>query len=360
MRASRALPLALACLMLAAGCGSTGTAEKRSDFVGIVTEDVFGGDERYREQTLEKQVDAGVGLIRQTFDWTKIETRRGQYDFSAYDSWMEKLAEQRMQVLPILFGTPEFYSSKPARGARRGTYPPRRVEDFASFATVVAERYGPGGSFWDAYDGPATPIRSWQIWNEPNLPVYWRSGPDAEEYVALLKAGWRAIKLVDPRAEIVTAGLPQSDSGVPFATYLDQMLDANAAEFADAFAIHPYSTGVGGAMRAVRHMRDELRRRDREEPIWLTEIGWATQGPKSAFTVGMRGQADRITGLFSEVARLRRELGIRGVVYYNWRDSQPFEGGFDFFGLHTGLLTLNEVEKPGYAAFERGVERLAR
>jgi hypothetical protein len=178
--------------------------------------------------------------------------------------------------------------------------------------------------------------------------------------VALLKAAWRAIKLVDPRAEIVTAGLPKSERGVPFETYLDQMLDANAAEFADAFAIHPYATEAGAAIRAIRHMRDELRERDREEPIWVTEIGWATQGPESAFTVGMRGQAGRIAEFFERVGKLRSDLAIRGVVYYNWRDSTPYEGGFDFFGLHTGLLTLNGVEKPGFLAFERAAERLGR
>ena len=79
---------------------------ERSDFVGLVSEDVFAGDETYRSETIEKEAETGVGLIRQTFDWSRIELERGKYDFSASDPWVEKLAEERMRVLPILFNPP--------------------------------------------------------------------------------------------------------------------------------------------------------------------------------------------------------------------------------------------------------------
>ena len=55
----------------------------------------------------------------------------------------------------------------------------------------------------------------------------------------------------------------------------------------------------------------------------------------------------------------RERLGIRGLVYYNWKDSTPYAGGPDFFGLHTGLLDINGAEKPGYLSFQRGAEKLA-
>jgi hypothetical protein len=357
--AASALAAAL-CLALAAGCGSDDPVPERPDFVGLVSEDVFGGDGDYRAEMVEKQAKLGVGLTRQTFDWSKIETERGKFDFSGYDGWIEALAKQHMRVLPILFNPPAFYSARPAQGAKRGTYPPRSPGDIAGFARALAERYGPDGSFWDDHDVPKTPIRSWQIWNEPNVPVYWPSGPDAREYVGLLRAAADALRDVDPKAEVVTGGLPNSKRGVPTEAYLADMLEAGAGDVADTFAIHPYATDASAAIDAVRRMRATLRENGVDKPIWITEIGWATQGPRSDFTVGMRGQAAQITHLLADVARLRERLGIRGLVYYNWRDSEPFQGGFDFFGLHTGLLTLNAVEKPGYVAFERGVEKLAR
>ncbi len=49
---------------------------------------------------------------------------------------------------------------------------------------------------------------------------------------------------------------------------------------------------------------------------------------------------------------------MRGVVYFNWKDSKPFAGGSDFFGLHTGLLDIGGRPKPALAAYRRASEAL--
>ena len=353
-----AAALTLACLL--AGCGGGEESEsERSDVVGIVTEDVFAGDEAYREANLEKQAQSGIGLIRQTIDWAKVEPREGTYDFSAYDAWFEALARKRMRVLPIVFGAPPFRSSAPESGARRGAYPPRDFAAFGEFAAALADRYGPKGTFWREHDDlPDFPVRAWQIWNEPNLPNYWPAGPDAAEYADMLAAAARAIKHVDPHAEIVSAGIPNSRLGVPFERYVEALLDAGAGRSFDTFAVHPYATDVEGVWEAVTAARRALKRHGSRAPIWLTELGWATGGPQSRFTVGAQGQASRLTQLFDEYRGQSERLGIRGLVYFNWKDSTPYAGGPDFWGLHTGLLDINGAEKPGFLAFERGVEKL--
>ena len=55
---------------------------------------------------------------------------------------------------------------------------------------------------------PRNPIRSWQIWNEPNLTRYWNVAPWAPSYVALLKRADKALKAADPGSKTVLAGLP--------------------------------------------------------------------------------------------------------------------------------------------------------
>src|SRR5258707_816180 len=79
----------------------------------------------------------------------------------------------------------------------------------AASGRLPARRYGPSGSFWAQNPQlPRHPITAWQIWNEPNLPVYWRPRPSAAAYVQMLRLASQRIKAVDPSAEIVTAGLP--------------------------------------------------------------------------------------------------------------------------------------------------------
>jgi polysaccharide biosynthesis protein PslG len=348
--------------LVAAGCGggkeeSTPPSPARSatSFAGIVSEDAFAHGSRYRSRTLDRERAAGVRLIRQPIHWDHVERSPGRYDFSRLDADLAAVSRRRIEFLPILFGSPPFRSSGPARGARRGTYPPRDPADMGAFGAALAQRYGPDGSFWRRHpDLPRTPIRAWQVWNEPNVPVYWPSGPDPAAYSRLLEETASAIKRVDPRAEIVSAGLTNSRLGVPLVEYATKMFEAGAGRALDTFALHAYARDDGGMLQAVADTRRLLERLGSSAPIWITEYGWASGGPRSPFTVGERAQAQRITSAMRGFAARRRELGIRGAVYYDWKDlARNPGGGGDFFGLHTGLVRLDGSPKPALGAFRR-------
>ncbi len=362
-RSAAALALAAACL---AGCSDYPQDEARPPapapptFLGIVVDDAIAGSAAYRDAQIRRQRRLGVGVVRQTFDWSLIERRPGRFSLGRYDRYVAGLAAQGMRVLPVLFNPPPFESSGPQRGGGRGTYPPADPASMGRFAAVLVRRYGPRGTLWR--ERPAlqrVPIRSWQVWNEPNLPVFWASGPDPAAYVRLLRATGRAIERVDPRAEIVGAGLADSSLGVPFARYAAQMYEAGARGAADVFAVNAFAPDVARLLGTVRGVRAFLDARGDHVPIWVTEFGWASGGPRSAYTTSEPGQARRVGGAVRALIAARRELGLRGIVYYNWRDARPFPGGREFFGLHTGLLRLDGSAKPALGAFRRSA-RLMR
>ena len=101
------------------------------------------------------------------------------------------------------------------------------------------------------------------------------------------------------------------------------------------------------------------RRGDARKPVWITELGWASDGPPSEFTVGGAGQATHVEDALRALAGARARLGLRGVIYFGWRDGLPYEGGRDFWGLHTGLLDLRGRPKPALASFEAAVRGLS-
>jgi hypothetical protein len=367
-RAPLAGAVALACcLALLAGL-SGGEGERRSheapagpspEFLGMVAEDAFGNPGAYRRRSLDRLRAAGVGLVRQTFDWALIERSPGRYDFAFYDRFVAALAERELRLLPILFNPPPFRSSAPSRARRPGTYPPRRPADLGVFGAALARRYGPGGSFWRSRPGlPRLPVRAWQVWNEPSIPAYWPSGPDAAAYVRLLRATGQTIKRVDPTAQILTAGLPDSELGVPLETYLEGMYDAGAAGTFDVLALNAFAPDSEGVLATVRAARRAAGLHGDVPVVWITEVGWATGGPPSVFRVGEAEQAQLVEATLSELAGRRDELGLRGVIYFNWRDSLPFEGGRDFFGLHTGLLRRNGSAKPALDSYRRVAQEL--
>lgn len=319
-------------------------------FFGIVTEDVLAGDTAYRRRTLAQQRAAGVGLIRQTFHWDRIERSPGEYDFREYDAYVSAVSRAGIDLLPILFTPPPFRAH---RGQERGTYPPDDPGDMGAFAARLVRRYGPKGSFWSANPGvPAHPIRAWQVWNEPNLPVYWPSGPDPAAYARLLAAVSAAVKRVDPGASIVSAGLSETSRGIPFDDFVEGMFKAGAGDALDVFALHAFAGDARGSIAAAEHARQLLTRLGARAPIWITEVGWASGGPASPFTVNPQQQAARVRAALSAFSRRRDELGIHGVIYFNWRDAPVYPGGQDFFGLHTGLLDITGRAKPALGAYQ--------
>jgi hypothetical protein len=344
--------------------GGSDTASRRPSgpphgFLGLMSPGLVAESPPQLDRTLAQAAGLHAGLIRQTFDWAAIETAPGRYDFRRYDALMTAAARHRLQVLPVLFNPPGFHSSGPPRPSRRGTFPPRHPRDLGVFAAVVARRYGPGGAFWRAHPSlPADPIRAWQVWNEPSLPVYWPTGPSPKAYARLLAATARAIRVVDPAATIVCAGLPQTRIGVPFARFAEGLYRAGAARSFDVLAIHPYARDAAGVLAAVAEARALMDRHGDRSPIWVTEVGWASAGPPSDFTVGARGQAQRVQTTMLALAADRRRLGLRGIVYFGLRDSALYPGGHDFWGLHTGLVTLQGRAKPAFAAYRNAAARV--
>lgn len=348
-------------IMLAAGARAEAAVPQ--GFVGIVSDDVFAHTVAYRDHTLATQQRVGITLMRMTFDWALIERRRNHYDFAYYDDAVVTAAAHGIQILPVLFDPPRFRSSKPRRHAAPGVYYPSHLGAFGAFAAAVARRYGTTGTLW-AQDPalPRVPFTAYQLWNEPNLPFYSPPRPSARRYVALLRAGAAGVRSVDPGAEIVTAGMPDSALSRPrLYTFLAQMYAAGARGVFDTLAINPYSrsaSGVVGILDRVRRIM--VHNHDGGAKLWATELGWSDRGPRSDFRVGAKAQGQRIRQTIAALSRARARLNLRGFIYYSWRDGHPYPPRFkDFWGLHTGLLRRNGTAKPAFAAFKKAVAALA-
>jgi hypothetical protein len=352
----RVVLISVALALLAPDLGRSAVPK---DFVGVVSDDVFAGKPDYRDRTLATQQAIGVGLIRQTFDWARIEHGRGVYDFSAYDRFVAAAARHGIEILPVLFHPPPFRSAKPRHGAKPGTYFPKRYSDLGVFGAEVARRYGPGGTLWAKHPNlPELPITAYQVWNEPNLAAYSPPRPSAARYVSLLRATANGIRAVDPAAVIVSAGMPDSALSRPnLFRFVTAMYRAHAEDAFDVLAINPYAPTAPGLIRKLEKVRRIMVRfHDESSQLWVTEMGWADRGPRSAVTVGPAGQASRLAESIAALYRARERLNLRGFVYYSWRDGRTYAPRHqDFWGLHTGLLRLDGSRKPAFAAFKSAV-----
>lgn len=305
----------------------------------------------------QAQVAAGVGLIRQPFLWSRIETAPGVLDYSVYDDVVASAATAGLAVLPVLMDPPPWRSSGPPVAPGDDMYPPASADAFAVLAGALVRRYGPGGSFWAMHpELPVVPIHSWQVWNEPNTAQFWATGPDPAAYTRLLRASAAAIRAADPTAEVVTAGLPETPGEMPVSTFLDGMYDAGARGSFDTLAIHPYARDPEGALDVLRAARGDLDRHGATQvPIWATEFGWASAGPASLVTTTEAAQATRIRDTIVLMQRARSALRLRGFVVFRWRDPALNPGQRDSWPLNTGLLRVDGSPKPALQMFRDAV-----
>jgi polysaccharide biosynthesis protein PslG len=339
---------------LASGCGSPSgddgasppnnrTADRGNDFIGIYADDVYFGDAPYRRKALARQRAAGIELIRQPFSWTDFAK-----DQSAYDGFVGAAARAGMRVLPVVLG-PE-----PGTGAGRGGMtPPSSDAAFAQFAVALVKRYGPRGSFWRANPSvPATPITSWQIWNEPNIPAFWAGGPDPAAYARLLVTASRAIRRTDPSAEIVTAGLSTSHMGIAAARFLAGIYRAGAKGSFDSVGIHSYAPTPRAVVALADAAAAVIRRNGDDAKLWITEVGWGTGGKPGPLTVSPPEQADYIASTVRDVRARKAALNLRGIVLFQWRDPKPYPGRRDIWPFHAGLLDETGRPKPSLTALQ--------
>jgi hypothetical protein len=356
---TRLVPL-LACALALAWVPASHAAIP-PDFVGMTSDDTFAGEGSYRSDSMAQQHAVGVGLIRQVLDWATVERTPGQYDFGVYDGYVLEAAANGIAILPVLHNPPGYLR----RSSGRGWCPPPQLSSMADYARAAVRRYGPNGSLWREHPGaPSLPVRSWQIWNEPNLGIYWCNRPNPREYASMLRVVGSAIKAEDPGAEIVTAGLPDSKlkSAMPLDRFIKRLYKARGKRYFDTLAINSYAKDNRQLSGLLKRMRRHMNRAgDRRARIWITEIGWGDwyTGPPHRFIVGAEGQAARIEQSFGLLGRMKDNLRLRGVVYYSWRDLRPYPPKYnDMWGLHTGLLDVNGNPKLAYGAFQRAVSAL--
>ena len=298
-------------------------------------------------QEFSKLGGSGISTYRAQLNWSEVEVQPGERNWQPFDTLVAHAAAGRVRVLPVLLGSPAWAAARPQN-------PPLLAarSAFLRFARDAAARYGRGGTFWAAHpELPAMAPTHWQVWNEPNLPVYWNDRPDAREYVALLKVTRAAVLAGDPTAKITLAGLPESRLGIRADIYLRQIYAvAGAKRLFDVVALHPYADRPAGVLAVVKRARRSMARAgDARKPVWVTEIGWSTGGLPSPFTTSERGQANYLRQLLAAFRRMRGSQRIGLLVWFSVSDRLPRDGEKDWWAIHTGLFGLDGAPKPAWA-----------
>jgi hypothetical protein len=348
---------AVAALLVVALLPATAAAGVPRDFFGVMANGPLDAPSFPLDVESSAMRSAGVGTERMEIAWDLVEPQRGRYDFALPDRKILAAAKAGIDVLAIVVRTPSWAAQRPGQPFS----PPRDPTDYAAFATALVARYGPNGELWRAHpEVPKRPVEAWQIWNEPNIDVYWTAQPFMRGYARLLNAAYAAVKQADPQATVVMAGLANFSW-----RDLERLFDRGGATLHfDVAAVHPFSGRPSNSVKIVGLNRRILNRHGaKAKPIWLTELTWSSaKGKKRKLTQNWEtteaGQAQRLRAAYRLFVKARKLLRLERIYWYTWvtvdRDSP---NSFDYSGLRTLRPDGTIVDKPAARAFRAVVRR---
>lgn len=307
-------------------------------------------------RTLDDLASLGVGWVRADLAWSSVRPdENAPYHWGAFDRLVDAAYARGLRVLPILTYTPAWARMDVC--AWTSKCPPEDPHTFAVFVRDAVERYTPRG------------VVAWEVWNEPNIKLFWASGADAERYAALLREAYAAIHSVSFGAVVVSGGLAPASTGggnVAPREFLEQLYTYGGGTAFDAVGFHPYSYPLSPthykrsnawsqmadttwSIRSIMHEHG-----DSAKQVWLTEYGAPTGGPGAVAAsdeYGFWNVPDHVTEAYQaqlvhEAVTAHASYGWTGPLFwYSYRDlGTEREDKEHFFGL----LRHDGTRKPAY------------
>jgi len=298
----------------------------------------------------------GFQWVHQKVRWKNIEGNgKGQYNWGALDAMVNDCANNGIKVCLGIMDAP----------AWAGNHSPNNPQDFADFMGAMAARY-------------KGRVQAYEIWNEQNLSREWGHTPNAAEYMALLKAAYKAIKAADPNAIVVSGGpTPTGATGpdsIDDRLYLQQMYDHGLKYACDAVGVHPSgfanppdSKWPEGDLpnkgfddhpsfffrNTMEDYHNIIVRNGDNKRLWATEFGWPSsqnmgspvQGWEYAGEITEQQQADYIVRAY----QMGKSWGWVDMMFLSNLDVAPWLGK-DHEAAKYCIVYPNWAGRPAFAA----------
>ena len=310
------------------------------DFLGVNAHFLWFTPEQYKQQ-MQRFHALGLEWVRVDLHWDRHEPSEGRYRLGELDEVVDSLKQERLKSVFYLVGSAPHATSAPSGSPTPDQYPPKQAQVFAERMAMLARRY------------PS--IDAWQVWNEPNLPSFWRPHEDAEAYGRLLQQSTQALRQVDPNKPVVMGGMAYySQMPVKGGLMLESLGKLGVQQLGTIIAYHPYSqtpeTDEPGKRDFILRSQqlNQMLRGVQVPAIWATEWGWSSYaGPiELQELIGEQGQADYVLRRLA----LMSALDYDKLFLFALSDLDSRASARD---QHYGLLDLQGKPKPVYLALQR-------
>ncbi len=276
---------------------------------------------------MEMLAAGGFRWVRMDFVWDAMEREKGVYDFAPWDRLVKALESQKIRAVFILDYSNRLYDGGQAPSSDEGR------AAFARWAAAAVRHFRNHGIVWE-------------MWNEPNIPQFWKPKPDVAQYAKLALAVGKAIREAEPN-EIY---IGPATSCMDFA-FLEGCFKAGTLEYWSAVSVHPYRQEgpetVAPDYAKLRKMIDQYAPKGKKIAILSGEWGYSSGwGNFDETKQGKMLPRQWLTNLANEVPL---------SIWYDWHDDgqDPKEPEHHFgtvFNPYTAGKTPVYQPKPAYLA----------
>jgi hypothetical protein len=302
------------------------------------------------------------GYVKQIFAWEDIQPIEGEWIWTRADEIVDLAEDNEVRIVARLTNTPGWvHPGMDIDNNGIHDAPPDDFNQFAEYCGVVASRY-------------QGRISAYQVWNEPNLSREWGGAePNAADYVQLLAGCSAAIRLADPNAVIISAGLSPTGTHSELAhrddLYLQEMYDADFQQYVDAVGVHAPGfsdvaygpddaerdgRGRWATFRRVEDMRlIMVRNGDAARQMAILEMGWtiadAEKHPDYAwFAVDEEKQREQLVKAHEFAAENWRPwVGLVTTIYLadpSWTEEDE--------ELFFAVISSNMRQRPAFSGLQ--------
>ena len=323
----------------------SGGAVQMQDFLGVNV-----AFQLYDSADYEKQIAAlqklGVKWIRMGLHWFMLEPSPGKREYDKLDTIMAAVKNAGLKCVVNVVGPPAHQSAGGTTVDRPDQYPPADYAVYGDLLIDLAKRY--------------PQVTAWQIWNEPNLRMFWQPDDQPDEYSAMVKVVTDKLRKAVPDRTLVLGGMAYWSIMLKSEKLmLKEPSMENSFEWVDAVAYHPFlSTPYGDSdtnnpynfITTGLWLNDTLRNLGARQ-IWATEWGWGSYKTHK-LNDELVNETDQATFILQRIA-LMMAMGYEKIFYFSIADLP------DLVPLphrDMGLLDINGNPKPSYTALARFLE----
>ena len=268
----------------------------------------------------------GVKWILQTFNWSKIERKQGQWNFETFDILVDNLNAEGIKVLGVLAYDTKWLN---AEGSAEDNITARELPYFLEYVKKTVGHY-------------KGRVDAWCIWNEPNSSRFWKGS--REDFFELTRHTAVAIREVDSDVKILGGAFNRGIFRLP-KKFIKGLFESGAMDSVDAVAFHPYELNPARTLRLYDQFRKIVEGYGFGDRIWITEVGYPTGG-----LYPTRVQEKIFPGYIIKTFVNLAAAGTPKLLWYELFDPHERSGrnSEHFFGL---VRSTHEYTSKGAEAF---------